>query len=42
MKTQTPNKRDLYKALAFAAMLIASAFPASIIGMRVLNFLLAP
>jgi len=42
MKTQTPTKKDLYKALAFAAMLIASAFPASFIGIRVLNYLLAP
>ena len=41
MNTQSTSKKDIYKALGYTALLMASAIPLSILGMKVLNFVLA-
>ncbi len=41
MNSQSTSKKDIYKAVGYTALLMASAIPFSIIGMKVLNFVLA-
>ena len=40
MKTQELSKADVYKAVGFVTILVASAIPASYLGMQALNFFL--
>ena len=40
MTRETISKKDIYKALAYATLIVASAIPLSILGIRVLNFVL--
>ena len=40
MTSEITSKKDIYKAVGFAALLVASAIPLSILGMQVLNFVL--
>jgi len=41
MNSQSTSKKDIYKALGYTVLLMASAIPLSILGMKVLNFVLA-
>ena len=41
MKSESTSKKDIYKAVGYTALLMASAIPLSIFGMKVLNFVLA-
>ncbi len=40
MTSKITSKKDIYKALGYTALLAASAIPLSILGMRMLNFIL--
>jgi hypothetical protein len=40
MNNEMISKKDIYKAVGYTALLVASAIPLSIIGMQVLNFVL--
>jgi len=40
MNSETISKKDLYKAVGYTALLVVSAVPVSIIGMKLLNFAL--
>ena len=40
MNSEIRSKIDVYKALGYTALLVASAIPFSILGMQVLNFVL--
>ena len=40
MTRETISKKDVYKAVAYAALLVASAIPLAILGLQVLNFVL--
>jgi hypothetical protein len=39
MENTTVTKYELYKAIAYAVLLTASAFPLSLIGLNVINFI---
>jgi putative effector of murein hydrolase LrgA (UPF0299 family) len=41
MKNPTASKTDIYKAAGYIVFLMVLAFPASILGMQILNFALA-
>ena len=40
MNTEITSKKDIYKAIGYTVLLVASAIPLSIIGMQMLNFVL--
>jgi hypothetical protein len=40
MNNQTQPKKDIYMAVAYTATLVVLAFPASFLGMRILNLAL--
>jgi hypothetical protein len=40
MNNEITAKKDMYKAVGYTALLVASAFPLSLIGMQMLNFVL--
>lgn len=40
MNTKTTSKKDIYMALGYVSLLIAMAFPLSLAGMKMLNFVL--
>jgi hypothetical protein len=40
MNIKTTPKKDIYLAIGFALLLVISAFPFAILGMRMLNFIL--
>ncbi len=40
MNSKITSKKDIYKAVGYTALLTASAIPLSILGMRILNFIL--
>lgn len=40
MNTKINPKKDIYHAVGFILLLIASAFPIAILGMSMLNFIL--
>jgi hypothetical protein len=41
MNQKYPTKVDMYKAIGFTMFLLIAAFPVSILGMKLLNLLLA-
>jgi hypothetical protein len=41
MKSEIRSKIDVYKALGYTALLVASAIPFSILGIQMLNFVLS-
>jgi hypothetical protein len=41
MNSEKTSKKDIYQAGGYAALLVISSFPLSILGMRVLNFVLS-
>jgi hypothetical protein len=40
MNSEIRSKKDVYQALGYTALLVASATPLSILGMQMLNFVL--
>jgi hypothetical protein len=40
MKTEMTAKKDIYQAIGFAFMLVTLSFPLSILGIKLLNFVL--
>jgi len=40
MTSEITSKKDIYKAVGYTALLVASAIPLSILGMQLLNFVL--
>ena len=40
MTSEITSKKDIYKAVGYTSLLVASAIPLSILGMRILNFIL--
>ena len=40
MTSEITSKKDIYKAVGYIALLVASAIPLSILGMKMLNFVL--
>ena len=41
MNTKYNSKKDLYQAIGFTFLLLALAFPVSVLGIKVLNLVLA-
>ncbi|MDD5276505.1 MAG: hypothetical protein PHR16_10540 [Methylovulum sp.] len=41
MNNESASKKDIYKAVGYTALLVASAIPLSILGMQMLNFVLS-
>jgi hypothetical protein len=39
MNSEMTSKKDIYKAVGYTALLVASAIPLSILGMQMLNFI---
>jgi hypothetical protein len=40
MNSEITSKKDIYKAVGYTALLVASAIPLSILGTQMLNFVL--
>jgi hypothetical protein len=40
MTSEITSKKDIYKAIGYTTLLMASAIPLSIVGMQMLNFVL--
>lgn len=40
MNTEITAKKDIYQAVGFALLLVALSFPLSILGIKLLNFVL--
>jgi len=40
MNSEITSKKDIYKAVGYTALLVASAIPIAILGMQMLNFIL--
>jgi hypothetical protein len=40
MNSERTSKKDIYKAVGYTALLVASAIPLSILGIQMLNFAL--
>ena len=40
MNSEITSKKDIYKAVGYTALLVASAIPLSILGIQMLNFVL--
>lgn len=40
MDSETTAKKDIYKAIGYVALLVGLSFPASILGIKILNFVL--
>jgi hypothetical protein len=40
MNSERTSKKDIYKAIGYTALLVASAIPLSILGMQMINFAL--
>ena len=40
MNSERTSKKDIYEAVGYTALLVASAIPISILGMQMLNFIL--
>lgn len=40
MNSEINSKKDIYKTVGYTALLVASAIPLSILGMKLLNFIL--
>ncbi len=40
MNTKINSKKDIYHAVGFTLLLVVSALPLAILGMRMLNFIL--
>jgi hypothetical protein len=41
MTSEITSKKDIYKTVGYTTLLVASAIPISILGMQMLNFVLA-
>jgi len=40
MNTEITSKKDIYQAIVFILLLVASSFPLSILGIQLLNYIL--
>ena len=40
MNSEMPEKNDIYQAVGFALLLVTLSFPLSILGIKLLNFVL--
>ena len=40
MNSEITSKKEIYKAVGYTALLVASAIPLSILGMEIINFIL--